>query len=342
MKRLVEIDFARGLAIIIMVMANSAPTILNDQEINVSFRFFGSMAAPLFIFLSGVTFRMNLDKGKTNLFRNSLILMLSAIFVDLFIWGIIPFNTFDVLYLISISQILTYGIKKLKLHYQWIVFFLLVVIWVGLSISCKFQFEISDFKFSDLFKSDRINLNILSESFHRMIYDGWFPLFPWYFIFALGVHTNVDKLLKYADRYSAMWISLITGIVTIYTINKLGLQKMRDGYVELFYPLTPIFMLLTFAWLIFIFHIIKNGNNLIAKIQFVSQLGKKSLFVYIFHLFVISYVLVHLNVMSFGYFCIFSIIFLMAIYGMVKLVSSEAFTRKINVLPKLIRDVIGI
>ena len=112
--RFVELDIARSIAILIMIVANAAPSLLEEESVHPIFRVICSLAAPLFIFISGLTFRVNMDSKKSGLLKNAFYLLASAAFVDVAIWRIMPFCTFDVLYLIAFSQLITFFIFKLS------------------------------------------------------------------------------------------------------------------------------------------------------------------------------------------------------------------------------------
>ena len=103
-ERVSKIDFWKGIAVIIMIIANtSAYTNTNPEKI--LFRIFLSCAAPIFIFLSGYTFEISsLNKFVFNKkILNGALIIITAALIDIFIWGIYPFVTFDVLYLIGIG-----------------------------------------------------------------------------------------------------------------------------------------------------------------------------------------------------------------------------------------------
>jgi fucose 4-O-acetylase-like acetyltransferase len=64
-KRNSNIDFARGLAILIMILANSAPYLLNISDVPFYLRFIFSAAAPIFIFLSGYSLNLSFQNNKS-------------------------------------------------------------------------------------------------------------------------------------------------------------------------------------------------------------------------------------------------------------------------------------
>ena len=102
--RHVKTDVIRGLALLLMFFAHSAPYIEDNSLTSMTiFRIICSLSAPIFLFLVG----FNLKKGcNLNNLKKGLFILLSAVLIDLFIWNILPFYSFDVLYLIGFSIIL--------------------------------------------------------------------------------------------------------------------------------------------------------------------------------------------------------------------------------------------
>ena len=94
--RLFYIDVVRGLAIFIMLLANAAPYLL-EEPYPFWFRLMSSLAAPVFVSLTGfmlgkrsdsLTFRKTLLRG--------LLILTTAVAIDILIWDTLPFATFDV------------------------------------------------------------------------------------------------------------------------------------------------------------------------------------------------------------------------------------------------------
>ena len=107
--RLETIDFLRGCAILIMIVANSTPYFFNFSD-QIALRYIFSLAAPAFIFLAGYTSQMNHDNGKPETLYRILQILVIGMGIDLFIWGSTPLYTFDVLYLIAISKFILLGL----------------------------------------------------------------------------------------------------------------------------------------------------------------------------------------------------------------------------------------
>lgn len=337
-----EIDFIRGLAIVIMVAANSAPALLEGSNTNIYFRFVGSLAAPLFIFLSGVTFRINAEKKKSDLLQNGIILILSAAMVDIFIWGIVPFSTFDVLYLIGISQVVYYFLHNLSLFINVAIVAIGFIVFSLLKGIIAYRFEISDVSILDLSYTNENAIFSLSN-IQRLLFDGWFPLLPWMFLFGLGYLIQFN-LLRHI--FSKIWF-LLSGVflfligILFMMINH-SIQEFRDGYIELFYPVNSEFLLVIFGWLGIVLGISRFFLKGAVIGRFLAFLGEKSLFVYILHLVVISYLFSLCPQVSFSQFLLVSLLFVLSIGVVLWFVETKKMKELRGRLPKVLRKLLGI
>ena len=99
-ERNIWIDFIRSIAIIIMIIANSA-AVIGNKEYSYFFRIICSLAAPLFVLISGISFSVSskYPSSSDTKTKSAFYLLITASCIDLFIWQIPPFNTFDVLYI---------------------------------------------------------------------------------------------------------------------------------------------------------------------------------------------------------------------------------------------------
>ena len=118
-ERNIWIDFIRSIAIIIMIIANSA-AVIGNKEYSYFFRIICSLAAPLFVLISGISFSVSSKYPSTSdtKTKSAFYLLITATCIDLFIWQIPPFNTFDVLYIIAFGIFLNIFLKNktLLLH----------------------------------------------------------------------------------------------------------------------------------------------------------------------------------------------------------------------------------
>ena len=291
------IDTTRGLAITVMILANATPYVFEEADIPMFLRFIFSLAAPTFIFLSGYSLQLTLDKGKIpkNAFKRAFQVLFVGVLIDSMVWNIMPFQTFDVLYLISISLMILIGIRKWRNQNKWIL--LIIVILISILLPSTFPY-----RFTEL--DHALNIQSLTSwdirsSLIRFFYDGWFPLFPWIGLVILGSlakqHEEFIAKLKMPLFISGI-VLLSTGLAIFVLLPELA-NSPRDGYLELFYPVKNSY------WLIFI-GIAALVSSLTCFKSFyipaISESGSMSLFLYLIHSVIISYVLTpyfenHLN-----------------------------------------------
>ena len=341
--RFVELDIARSIATLIMIVANAAPAFLEEESVNPIFRVICSLAAPLFIFISGLTFRVNIDNNKRGLLKNAFYLLASAAFVDVAIWRIMPFCTFDVLYLIAFSQIITFFIFKLSPSLRVVTFCVLAAVFLVVQQLVSYRFEIADSSISDVIVSEGPYYSIQSN-FKRLVFDGWFPILPWSLLFLSGSlisyqRLNVLFLEKKVTRFSA-WI-LFIGVFSISCANIS--QDIRNGYMEVFYPFTGWIVVLAGIWMICALSFAKvfKGNQVV--INYLQILGKKSLFVYVLHLTLISYIFSSQAKMPAIQFTLVSVLFIALVWVFVYFLSSERCKLTIDkFIPKCAREIIGV
>ena len=269
-----QIDYIRTIAILIMLTANCTPYLLEPTSPFI-FRLICSLAAPIFIFLSGYTFAIKSEKS--NGFHSGLYILISAVIVDCLAWGMPPFQTFDVLYLIALGQITLELLKKIPLKFTFIAMVLLILTPLFFQIGYRFHMPNPnwccwDFKVS------------------RWLFDGWFPVFPW---LAFPIAGYLAFRYKFPSKSKLLFGLLLIPflILVIYLLynDKIN-QPFRDGYIELFYPASITYLMLGFLICFLLLHIIpdaetRKNNNLI---NFILLVGRHSLFVYLIHAFIIS------------------------------------------------------
>jgi fucose 4-O-acetylase-like acetyltransferase len=302
-----KIDACRGIAILIMVLANSAPYILINVEIPFILRFLFSLAAPIFIFLSGYSLHLSFGKGKKSkkILIRSLQIVFIAVLIDVFIWRIVPFQTFDVLYLIGFSQIALILINKFNIKIKTIIFFLSIIIYVILILNCNYRF-----------KQTENNLVYGHLSFYssliRMLFDGWFPFFPWFSISMAGyLSYNYKEQIKNNSillMIGGVFLLIISYILFIIFPSYINLP--REKYLELFYPINNIYFLSLLGILTIILVFITSK----LKIKpFPTIIGKFSLFFYILHTIIINFLIIdfveYINCKPFARFIIIGILF---------------------------------
>ena len=289
--RVSSIDLLRTIAIIIMIIANSSPYILVSPH-SIWIRIISSLAAPLFIFLSGFSFFLSFNKNQNyrNKYFQIFYLFCSAILLDISIWHIMPFQTFDVLYLISFGLLINILIFKLNLKLKLLVAFLFICTSFILQYIFNYRFNIPDIQLQHINWS-QFNWGNMFE-FRRCFIDGWFPIFPWLGIAILGhiIAQKIKLIIQYKNlvKWSSLFLILIFGF---FLINKELVSPERQGYVELFYPPSLLFIFFELSFIFLLFSLVYNLKSINSpKFNFLNILGRNSLLIYLFHALIISYV----------------------------------------------------
>jgi len=312
-----SVDFFRGIAILIMVAANSYPYIFPDLPCPMLIRVLFSTAAPIFIFLSGVSLRLSEENGKSilNTFQRICQVLFFAVLIDVVIWGIMPFYTMDVLYLISFSLITILGLRKLPDFYALLVFVLSFSLTLFFAQQYNFSLnEVGAFEFGD----DYLFLDAVKHIF----IDGWFPIFPWIGVSILGYYFTKHRLVfgKYLNLFLLIGLAGVSGFLFFTLGGSFSFNLPRSNYMEIFYPVTlPFFVYMGSIFLLVFYFMQKNYLSR----NYVCLLGTYSLAVYFFHAVLLKF---YLPIFDFEntqhtfwtYFLIFSSIFIL-VFGYVSL-----------------------
>ena len=275
-ERSAYIDLLRALAILIMLLANISPYFF-IVDTPVSVRILYSMAAPTFVFLSGYS-AFKFSNSNTFAFWR---VLFAAVIIDIFIWKSLPFHSFDVLYVIAFTILSVHFFKKTHVHFQHIIFILVFLTWIIGAVYFPYRFEFSNQKF------DFIN------SIQRLFIDGWFPLLPWILIGWTGMYFAKFDLLHQAWL---KWMGLtifLYGLLHIYTHP---INPDRDGYLEIFYPVSLSFLCLSIGFITVLLFILKHWNPSLSKNNALGIIGRNSLFAYLMHCVVLSFAISKMNI----------------------------------------------
>ena len=323
--RLSNIDFMRTTAIFIMIIANAAPYVMATPNPN-SLRLICSLAAPLFIFLSGFSFYLSFTKNKNykQKFWQGFYLMCTAVGIDWLIWGTLPFQAFDVLYLISIGIFVNILIFNFHVYAKLFIALACMAASILLQNIYGYRFRIEDSTDNLRFSMDF--LQSIQFQTQRLFVDGWFPIFPWISFAIIGcvVAEKMESIL------SILKIVLLTSLLlfilgTVLLFNTTTLQVERDGYLEFFYPASPVYLLIAFSF-IFLLFTSTAKFKLPKGLIFINVLGRNSLFVYIFHAAFISFVLIPLfDIKNGGYELLNSYMFAILSIGFILLCCAVSF-----------------
>jgi hypothetical protein len=276
-RRLDTIDFLRGIAVFIMIIANSTPYIFNLSSYN-TLRIIFSLAAPIFIFLAGYTTQMNFENNKSEKLIRIFQVVLIAVIIDIFVWRSIPFYTFDVLYLIGVSKLLLFILNKYaNRSIKIFISFLFICIFIFLSKYLFFRFSLSDLNINVLYNDPYYYFK--AGAIKRFLYDGWFPIFPWFIIVLMGSLSYKYNNIK--NRFF-LFLLILTGLsALIFLVFYFNMTTfiVREKYFEIWYPLNGIKLLLPIAVIFIIIGTINLYSNI--NFRFFNILGQNSLFAYL-------------------------------------------------------------
>jgi len=338
------IDVLRGLAILIMLAANSSASIYAEPHPS-WFRYLCSVAAPLFITLSGMM--VFLSQSKKNypfayFLKRGLMLIGIAAFKDIMAWQMYPFRSFDVLYVIGISVPIAFLFSRIgKASLQW----MLVAVILLLTPVLQHLFGYTPYP-SEILLDGSYYLEVENQTsvINHLFIDGWFPIFPWLGFSLLGV-----MLGRY--RWQSECISLFCHkkliLISVTCLAAGILLKVifpahlyiREGFGEVFYPPTVGFCTYTVGIILGLFGVF--DKIAVSKIfESVATVGRSSLFLYILHTFLINYIfalfLEGLNGVRFAFFWLcFAVLITSVAYGL------EFLKKKWKQQPWIFRFLLG-
>ena len=289
----VPVDILRGSAIAIMVCANLIPYAL-ALPVPFWLRLVSSVAAPLFIFISGMMVALSCStKNRTfryYLIRGGFVILIAAL-LDLGVQGLLPFVSVDVLYLIGISLPLAWLFLTLGLRARMLVITSVLVATPVLQSFWGYGALPIQVPFFPLLSGAALPGPAIV--IHQWLIDGWFPLFPWIVLSLLGAQAGSFRwrdgtIVSFARREFSLLAGglFVAGALFLYLWP--GAMLTRYGYVELFYPPTIEFLLAITG---LIFCLFALADYLVAegfRSDFLRAMGECSLAIYILHILVIG------------------------------------------------------
>jgi uncharacterized membrane protein len=340
--RIAWIDILRGIAILLMIPANYSP--LWTEPHPLWFRFLASLAAPTFILLSSAMTLLNAHKHSFKYYlQRGTIIIGYGVAVDLLVWNVWPFTSFDVLYLIGFSlpiMYLCYRFKNLSL----IVFSAVIFITTPL-LQHYFGYHNEALEIS----LDTLYWPGLTRILESWFIDGWFPLFPWlgygfcgmlYFRYLSLNNMEITRsLLLFAMLMTLLGLLLL--FMPTHLFNNLsndGILPSRIGFSEIFYPPTIPFIISSLS----IFVLLTSGAQKLHSYrisQGIALCGRYSLLIYLLHqaieMWLVKTIMdqLHIDKLN-GYLyalCVFLVIF--CIYFMCRIIEwSKKFYRPRNAI----------
>lgn len=282
------IDIVRGLSICIMVPANMSAMVYAEPH-PWWFRVITSLAAPMFIFLAGLMVGIGSHAKKYSwdyyALRGGLVIVLAAL-IDSLIWGLLPFHSFDVLYLIGLSLPLCYAFTKLSGTWQWLTIGGILLMTPALHGLVGYQAQLPGISLSNGVGQalSRVAKDPAVIARHFFV-DGWFPVFPWLAVAMGGVlaaqHGRYPEAAESQTKMGRWGAALsLVGLILWWVYP--GAQHVRSGYSELFYPPTPGFIVFGIGIAILALWAASWQSEAWPLLP-LRWLGKTSLFIYVLH-----------------------------------------------------------
>ena len=273
------VDALRGAAIVTMFAANLAGPCLQPPH-PLWLRVYGSFAAPTFVMLAGMmTSLANRPAPLRRLLRRSALLLVLAAGIDLLCWGIDPFETFDVLYLLGLALPIAGLCARLELWLHALLALGIVAATPWLHRAVGYGPLLPD------------HLAYPWPAWRRLLVDGWFPVFPWLGVALLGaVAGRLDPLAEERRRYLAPLGAGLAALGALGWWVSPPAIVTRMGYSELFYPPSPQYLAIALGAVLLmlaLFDVLERRFSL----AWLVVLGRQSLMMYVVHVALIAFVL---------------------------------------------------
>lgn len=301
--RLPWIDALRGLAIILMVPANLAPYFTEPHPM--WFRILGSFAAPTFIMLSAGMVVLTGERHSLGYYlkRGSIIIGV-GMGLDLLLWNILPWTSFDVLYTIGLALPLIYLLRRIdarELFYLALIIFLATYV-----LQAFFGYHAEALEVY----LDELAMPPAGRLLQSWFIDGWFPLFPWMgyaLTGALFFRTFFRENSGVSNRFLLMGAVLTAvGFALLFLplpfVRNLAdgtILESRGGYSEIFYPPTFAYIF-TSIGIVLLFSTLLRRFPVAGVTAVLAFFGRYSMLVYILHQ-VLGALAVEPTVVAFGF-----------------------------------------
>jgi uncharacterized membrane protein len=295
----ISIDILRGLAIVLMIMANLTPVLFQPPAPG-WFRFFSSLAAPLFIVTAGMMVALS-RTGKGRSFgyialRGGLVIVAAAL-LQVLVYRYIPFIDMDVLYLIGLSLPLAYLYLSLPDRKRWIIIAAILLMTPVLWAVFGYNTTVIEPTLSLFFPGGHgIPVPGMSDIVKSWFIDGWFPVFPWIALSLFGAEAGMYRWGKGNVRLfrfnfeGSCAAGLIIGGGILWALFP-GTQALRGGYVELFYPPVIGFLLFSAGVFILALTVLDHLPAYYSLMDPLRAAGECSLAIYLIHYTIIQKVI---------------------------------------------------
>jgi hypothetical protein len=261
------IDVLRGISIVIMFYAHLLPFFISGTYISTFERVICSLAAPIFLFLVGFNFSGK-KNAKDNLVRGGVMLLLGAI-IDAFVFSVNPFASYDILYFIGLAVWVLTALSAWKPTYFMVFAMTVLGVAVVYQYLWSYRFEVYEPNLGDPM--------IWSAVLRNLFFDGWFPFFPWMIFPLVGMWVKRTQFALKGNILIPTAFVLISGFIFL---NKE--HPLRSFSIELFYPADLWFVMSSTGVVLVVWKYRQVLNH--HRLTWLSELGRASLFLYLFHL----------------------------------------------------------
>jgi uncharacterized membrane protein len=273
------IDALRGAAIVTMFAANLAGPCLKAPH-PMWLRVYGSFAAPTFVLLAGMMTSLSSQPAPLHrLLKRSALLLLLAAGIDLLCWGIAPFESFDVLYLLGLALPLAGLCSRLPLGVHLLLATAIIAVTPWLHRAIGYGPLLPD------------HLAYPWPAWRRLLVDGWFPLFPWLGLALLG--GVMGRLGPLSSARRPWLVPLGSGLLALGAITWWLAPPAivtRAGYSELFYPPSPQYLAVALGSVLLMLALFDKLERRFS-LSWLVVLGRSSLLLYVAHVALIAFVL---------------------------------------------------
>jgi uncharacterized membrane protein len=294
------VDILRGVAICIMLGANSVGFVSPYEYCPFWFHVVASFAAPLFISFSGYMVALNMRKKERPLsyylLRGGMVILTGAL-VDVLLWRNLPFTSFDVLYLIGLGLPVVYLLERQPVRFR--LGFIALILIASAILQKTLPYREFPLEIPYLLPQPDFSKLSCSVVIKAWLCDGWFPVFPWLAVSVWGgvlAHIRGKMRENMADRkvVIAGAALAVTGFAWLYlgysTGKPFGALVARIPWGELFYPATIPFLTGAAGVCLLLFSLADKMKNAVWR-KPLTVFGQTSMFNYILHCGLITYVI---------------------------------------------------
>jgi uncharacterized membrane protein len=203
-----------------------------------------------------------------------------AAFVDAAFWQLVPFTSFDVLYLIALAlpvQHLATRLGKAPL----------VALSFGILASTPVLWRLIPY--------DSDSSHPIWSRFQACLVNGWFPVFPWLGVGLFGTligRVRGESLGRARDWILKATVTLSTLGVVYWLIGNPELRT-RGGYAELFYPPHPGPMLVMLGVALLALWAF-SSRGIPRVLRFLRVFGRASMLAYLLHIAIVGLLIRHI------------------------------------------------